>query len=84
MKPIVIRQDIADGDILALAADVTNAQYETWGAFGAMLRRMLPRVLEGWDADDISAMTLGDLLSLPAQLVHAVEQRQTPINVPER
>lgn len=82
LKPIVIQNDISDDEILAVAQDVENAQYETWQAFGAMLRHVLPRLLEGWTADDISEMTLADLKSLPEQLVRAVELRQTPIKPP--
>ena len=82
LKPMVIQNDIADDAILALATDVETAHYATWRAFGTMLRRVLPRVLEGWTADDISEMTLGDLKALPAQLARAVERRQTPINLP--
>jgi hypothetical protein len=80
LKPIVIQNDISDDDIQALATDVANAQYETWQAFGAMLRRVLPRVLEGWTADDISEMALSDLKALPEQLARAVELRRTPLD----
>jgi len=81
LKPIVIQSAISDDEILALATDVQNAQFETWHAFGAMLRRALPRVLEGWTADDISEMSLRDLKLLPAQLARAVELRQTLIKL---
>jgi hypothetical protein len=81
-KPIVIQSAIADDEILALATDIATAQFETWQAFGTMLRRVLPRVLEGWTADDISEMTLGDLKALPEQLVRAVELRKTLIKLP--
>jgi hypothetical protein len=82
LKPIVIQKDISDDEILAVAKDVENAHYETWQEFGAMLRRVLPRLLEGWTADDISEMTLADLKSFPEYLVRAVELRQTPAKQP--
>jgi hypothetical protein len=82
LKSIVIQNAIPDAEILALAIDVEHAQYATWQAFGAMLRRVLPQVLEGWTADDISEMTLSDLKSLPEQLVRAMELRQSLNKLP--
>ena len=82
LKLIVIKSDISDDAVLALAADIEHAQYATWQTFGAMLRSALPRVLEGWTADDISELSLGDLIALPTVLARAVEMRQLPIRVP--
>ena len=83
LKPIVIQKDISDDEILALAKDVENAHFETWREFGAMLRRVLPLLLEGWTADDVSEMTLADLKSFPEHLARAVELRRTSIKAPD-
>ena len=82
LKLIVIQKEISDDEILAVAKDLENAYFETWQEFGAMLRCVLPRLLEGWTAVDIDEMTFADLKSLPEHLAQAVQLRQTPIKPP--
>ena len=74
MKPVIIQSDLSDEEILALADEFWDNT--TIGKQVAVMRRVLPQLLEGWAADDVDEMTFGEYNSLPNLLTCAIEQHK--------
>jgi hypothetical protein len=76
MKRVIIRSQLSDQDIEALAKEMSAMPGDTYPELGRLFRRILPRLLEGWTEEDVGKLTIREINALGDEITRALERRR--------